>query len=204
MRKIQFTNEETYHVYNRGVDKRDTFITENDYYRFLESIRLFKNERGNTNNFLSRKKTFIDTSLKPYVEILAFCLMPNHFHLLLKQTSENGISKFMQKLGTGYTMFFNNKYERNGSLFEAPFKAKHVLNEEYFKHLSKYIHLNPLSLINLSSKKEEYVYLENYKWSSLYNYANNIQSFISLEILNLFKNPGDYLDYMYEAKPHQV
>ncbi len=183
MRKITFTNNEVYHVYNRGVDKRNTFLIEKDHLRFMKSVDQFKNDKNNM-----------------FVEILAYCLMPNHFHLLIKQKSENGISIFMHKLGTGYTKYFNKKYNRSGSLFESTFKAKHVKNEEYYKHVSKYIHLNPSSLIKQLPANEHKLFLINYRWSSLYDYIINSSSLISLEILKLFKNSNDYLNFLFEAK----
>ncbi|MDE2144812.1 MAG: transposase [Patescibacteria group bacterium] len=100
--------------------------------------------------------------------------MPNHFHLLLEQKEENGIIKFMQKLGTGYTNYFNKKYERVGGLFQGRFKATHVNNNTHFLHLPFYIHTNPLDLIYRSSTsidwKDKMDFLENYRWSSYPDY----------------------------------
>ena len=104
-------------------------------------------------------KIKINHKRKLLVEILVFTLMPNHFHLLLKQKQENGISKFMHKLGVGYSMYFNQKYERTGSLFQGTYKAIPVNNDSYFIHLPYYIHLNPLDLIEPKWKNGE---IKNY------------------------------------------
>ncbi|MDA3792322.1 MAG: transposase, partial [Elusimicrobia bacterium] len=115
-----------------------------------------------------------------YVEIVAFALMPNHYHIILKQIADNGISKYMHKLGTGYTMYFNKKNKRSGSLFEGRFKAKAITNDEYLVHLSRYIHLNPVSLkepdwkdCGINDKNKIKKYLEKYRWSSYCNYINS-------------------------------
>lgn len=113
----------------------------------------------------------------PIVEIVAYCLMPNHFHLLVRELEEGGISKFMQKLTTGYTMYFNKKYERNGSLFQGRFKATHVADDRYLRYLISYIHLNPVKLIEpkwketgIADKSVAEKYLETYAQSSYLDY----------------------------------
>lgn len=148
MRKIPFANEEIYHVYNRGTDKRTIFEDPYDFQRFLQSLQEFNtlDPIGNIYaNSFNKKDTLLRDSVSKserLVEIVAYCLNPNHFHLLLRQTSDNGISKFMHRLGLGYTMYFNSKYERSGSLFQGKFKAIHVDTNEYLLHLSTYVNLN--------------------------------------------------------------
>jgi REP element-mobilizing transposase RayT len=148
MRKIPFANEEIYHVYNRGTDKRTIFEDPYDFQRFLQSLEEF-----NTLDPIGSiyEHSFVKThelghsmskSEDGLVEIIAYCLNPNHFHLLLRQVSENGISKFMQRVGNGYTKYFNHKNERSGSLFQGTFKAIHVDSNEYLLHLSVYVNLN--------------------------------------------------------------
>jgi putative transposase len=105
---------------------------------------------------------------KRLVDILVFTLMPNHYHLMLRQKAENGITKFMQKLGTGYTMYFNKKNKRSGSLFQGRFKAVHLTNNEHLIYLPHYIHTNPLSLNYGGSTS--IVFLEKYRWSSFLDY----------------------------------
>ena len=146
MRKETLTPGEYYHVYNRGVDKRDVFITLSDLERFKESMLQFnklepegriKKSRG-----LSSFEITIDA--QPLVAVVAFCLNPNHFHMILKQLENNGISKFMQKLVGGYTYYFNKKYERSGSLFEGTFKSKLISNENYLRKIFPYVNQNYL------------------------------------------------------------
>ena len=146
MRKTSFALGEWYHCYNRGVDKRTVFQDKQDHYRFLEQLYL-----GNSSSALHRsnirREKFTDI-LKlpqndPLVAIGAFCLMPNHYHLLLKETREGGITKFMQKLGTAYTMYFNEKNSRIGNLFVKPFRSQYVGTDRYFQYLINYIHCNP-------------------------------------------------------------
>ena len=155
MRKVAFANDEYYHVYNRGVDKREVFLDNEDFVRFLTCLREFNRidpigslyEKSFKDKHLA---TYLGTKSPigdlvpaiPVVEIIAYCLNPNHFHLILKQLQENGISKFMLKLSTGYTTYFNKKYKRNGSLFQGPFKAIHIDSNEYLLYLSAYVNRN--------------------------------------------------------------
>jgi REP element-mobilizing transposase RayT len=128
-----------YHVYNRGVNKQDIFREPEDYFYFLS---LFK-------RYLSEEE-FKDSSGRPYikfddsVELIAFCLMPNHFHLLCYLKEPTGLVKLLQGALTAYSMYFNKKYRRSGGLFEGPFLASRITNDGYLWHVSRYIHLNPL------------------------------------------------------------
>ena len=184
MRKPQFTENQTYHIYNRGVEKRDVFLDDGDYLRFIHDLFEFNDESLVFNvayYFNSKSKEIKARHLekersprKLLVEIPVFTLMPNHFHLLVKQKRKNGIVKFMQKLGTGYTNYFNKKYERVGSLFQGRFKAILINKEAHFIHLPFYIHTNPLNLIYGSSTpidwRKQTKFLENYRWSSYLDY----------------------------------
>ncbi len=181
-------SDQIYHVYNRGVDKRKTFLDDTDYFRFLESLIRF-----NTNE------------PEPLVSILGYCLMPNHFHLLLEVITEDGMTKFMHKLGTGYTKYFNIKRKRTGALFETSYKKKRIKNDAYLQQISKYIHLNPLSLTDIkknSQKKlpEKYQkFLIEYPWSSLKQYLqpnDNSASHLNLKLLNMFENVDDYKNFV--------
>ncbi|HDQ22785.1 MAG TPA: hypothetical protein ENN28_02300 [Candidatus Uhrbacteria bacterium] len=110
MRKVKFENGKFYHIYNRGVDKREVFEDEGDYERFLKYIKEILSSEAKP---FSRR-----LSLEGAVELICYCLNPNHYHLILRQLKENGISNFMHLLATSYTMFFNTKYQRSGSLFQ--------------------------------------------------------------------------------------
>ncbi len=146
-RNLRFSLGEYYHVYNRGVEKRIIFDNEFDYQRFLLLLVLVNDEKSVEIQQLVRDYTIpelIGQKRKPLVSIVSFCLMPNHYHLILRETSEAGISKFMHKLGTGYTLYFNVKNDRSGSLFQGTYKAKHIEDDRYLRYLFEYIHLNPI------------------------------------------------------------
>jgi putative transposase len=153
MKKPQLENNEIYHILNRGVEQRNIFLDDKDYLRFIHDLYEF-NDEAPAENIYYKSISLESYEVKPrkirerksIVEILAFCLMPNHYHLLLKQKKDNGISKFMQKLGTGYTMSFNKKYKRKGTLFQNTYKAILIDKQNHFYNLPYYIHLNPLDL----------------------------------------------------------
>lgn len=147
-RKTPFVNEEFYHVYNRGVDRRTIFEESSDSDRFLKDMVAFNTEDPIGSLYLSdRSKLFSGPTAKkdeakPLVNIVAYCLNPNHFHLLLEQVSDGGVSEFMKRLSGGYAWYFNNKNERKGSLFEGKFKAILIQSNEYLLHASVYVNLN--------------------------------------------------------------
>jgi REP element-mobilizing transposase RayT len=146
IRKVPFVEGEYYHVFNRGVDRRNIFESKGDLYYFFNRLVDLnykdKNTAVNLLRFRSSGEAKIDDTRDDLVSIVAYCLMPNHFHLVLKQESEGGISKFMQKLGTSYTMYFNQKYKRSGSLFQGKFKANMIDGEFGLPVLSVYVNLN--------------------------------------------------------------
>lgn len=146
-RNLKFAVGEYYHIYNRGVEKRIIFNNKFDYQRFLLLLSLANDEKSIEVQQLIRDYTIpelLAKKRKPIVSILSFCLMPNHYHLALKEISENGISKFMHKIGTGYSLYFNLQNERSGRLFQGTYKAKHIENDRYLKYVFEYIHLNPI------------------------------------------------------------
>ena len=148
-RKTPFAIDEWYHCYSRGIDKRIAYEDVHDYRRFLEQLYLANNKTPlrrddiGTQNFEKILQVQRNGML---VSIGAFCLMPNHFHLVLKEIAENGITTFMQKLGTAYTMYFNVRYARTGNLFVKPFRSRHIENDRYLQHLINYVHCNPAEL----------------------------------------------------------
>lgn len=172
MKKVELVNNEIYHIYNRGTDKRNIFMDQSDYYRFLRCLTDF-NDLNPTLDW-RREKDFSDTEVEPpkikVVDIVAYCLMPNHYHLLLRQISDGGVVKFMRKLGTGYTMYFNLKNERSGVLFQGRYKAKHVDDNTYLQLLINYIHANPLDL--KPENHDPIATLDSYKWSSWHEYTD--------------------------------
>jgi|SRR3989344_6048064 len=144
-RKISFAIGEYYHIYNRGVDKRIVFADTHDIRRFFKSMIEFNtvNPVGSLyeNSFLQLWGETPKLNEK-LVNIIAYCLNPNHFHLILEQLVDGGISEFMKRLGGGYTGYFNQKHDRNGSLFQGVFKDMHIDSNEYLLHVSAYVNLN--------------------------------------------------------------
>ena len=170
-----------YHVYNRGVDGRKIFQEPEDYLRFIHDLYEFNDENPALPYKWVKKKREefgLQPERRPIVNILCFCLMPNHYHLLIQPCQEDGVTKFMRKLGTGYTMYFNTKYQRSGALFQGKFKHILIKSERYFLHLTRYIHLNPLDLFQsdwrekgIRNLNKTRVFLEKYRWSSFLDYT---------------------------------
>lgn len=144
MRKVPFVNSEFYHVYNRGVDKRDIFSNQYDLDRFFQSMDEFNviEPIGSIYQNSFQKQNRLSGSTTKLVHVVAYCLNHNHYHLLLEQVCDRGIEKFMHKLSTGYTRYFNDRNKRNGALFQGRFKAIHIDSNEYLLHVSAYINLN--------------------------------------------------------------
>ena len=174
-RGIKFSPGEFYHLYNRGTERRTVFLSPKEYERFVLLLYI----ANNASQFHLPTKVSTQQSLfatpreKTLVDIAAYCLMPNHFHLLIREKEKGGISRFMQKLMTGYTMYFNAKQERSGVLFQGKFKATHAVGNRYLKYLIAYIHLNPVKLIEpkwketgITHKKRAEHYLIKYRYSS--------------------------------------
>ncbi len=183
-RKDSFITGEYYHLYNRGIDKRVIFKLPRDYERFMMLLYLANsNESFKLDNILNKQhKTFEEILVLdkggPLVSIGAWCLMTNHFHLMVRQEVDGGITKFMKKLGIGYSMFFNIKYQRTGALFGGLFKSKCIKEDDnYMRHLFGYIHLNALDIkfsdwekkITRSSDDMK-KFLESYRYSSYVDY----------------------------------
>ena len=201
-RNVVLATEEIYHIFNRGVERRPIFtdkweyrraLDTMSYYRFLEPpIRYSKYIILEEKWRVQLLKALLTSRLQ--VDILAFCLMPNHFHLLLKQTANAGISRFVSKSCDSYSKYFNIKHDRVGPLFQGPFKAVRVESEEQLIHLSRYIHLNPISSFLI--KKTE---LNSYPWSSLPEYLAPQKNTLSNPkfIGELFKSPSKYRDFVH-------
>lgn len=206
LRKDPFITGEYYHIYNRGIDKRIIFKSKRDYERFIMLLYIANsNNSFRLDNILNKQKeTFTEILLldkgKPLVSIGAWCLMTNHFHLLVRQDIDGGITKFMKKLGTGYSMFFNIKYQRNGALFGGLFKSKLIgVDDNYMRHLLGYIHINPLEI--RFPKWEDQInrptiemrkFLESYQYSSYLDYIGEDR--MEKRILNTENFPEYFLD----------
>jgi putative transposase len=157
-RSLTFTNNEYYHVFNRGSDKRIIFTQSRDFHRFMQTFKYYQYV-SNKVRFSLFTKSKLKTGLgeKLYVEVICYSLMPNHFHFILRQVEEGGISKFLSQLSNSYTKYFNTKTSRTGPLLQGVFKAVRIETDEQLLHVSRYIHLNPV-VSNLVQIPEEYPY----------------------------------------------
>ena len=198
-RRLEISIGEYYHLYNRGTDKRVIFMDSHDYKRFTALLYACNStEPVNIANHFQKGRSFLDLfeieREDQLVDIVAYCLMPNHFHLLVREKVSGGTEKFMRKLLTGYSMYFNSKNKRTGTLFESRFKAKHAETDEYLRYLFAYIHLNPVKLIDpewkengIQDRATAYDYLVNYMYSSYPDWKGNTR--MESKILNMEASP---------------
>ena len=219
MARIKLEQGKIYHIFNRGVEKRHIFLSDGDRWRFLQGLYLFNNETGSLNllyrleqqkgkmhfgilrEYMKREKI----ERKPLVRIMADCLKPNHFHLLVEEIQKNGISRFMQKLGVGYTKFFNKKYERVGPLFQGVFKAVEIKKDEQLHYIIAYINaINPgqelePELKAVAKNPEEVLrFIEHYPWSTHLEYLGKRDSIITDKGIagRLFPTPRSYKGFV--------
>ena len=216
MVRPQIVKNEIYHVLNRGVDKRNIFLDEEDYLRFIHDLFEFNDIAPALNlayhiGLHNPKEVGLPKiERRPrelLVEILIFCLMKNHFHLLVRPKNDTALTAFMRKLGTGYTNYFNKKYERSGALFQGKYKVVHVNQETHFIHLPYYIHCNPLDYFEpswrerkIKDHKRALEYLENYRWSSFPDYLGkkNFPSVTQRDFISKFYHgPKEYKKAMF-------
>jgi len=191
-REEQFVNGEIYHIVYRGIDNNLIFRDVNDHYRGIFSIYEFnstrsitirerRKARGKIKKLLKEKtdrgRAPVTDARDKLVEIFSFVFMPNHLHLLVKQIKDEGLTKFMSKIGTGYGGYLNRKYKRKGYVFQDRFSAVWIENEDQLKNVFVYIHTNPIALIEpnwkekgIKNPKRVIKFLENYKWSSYQDY----------------------------------
>lgn len=210
IRETPFAPGEIYHLYNRGVDKRDIYLDEYDRQRFLSLLYLCNTKTSvHLQNFFHTKTEgdiFREDLDEPLVAVGAYCLMDNHFHLLVKELVENGISTYMKKVGTAYAMYFNSKNKRSGALFQGRFKSIHAGDDRYLKYLYSYIHLNPAKLVDkgwsehkITNPKETEKYINEYVYSSFSEYAFPERMRPQKNILNMEEFP-DYFENVNEFK----
>ena len=180
LRKTPLANNEIYHIVIRGVEGINIFRDLSDYKRLTLSLYEFNDDKS-VEIWLKIRNVGRPSSHKreELVEILAFCLMPNHIHLLLRQIKDGGITKFMKKLGTGYANYFNKRYKRFGYLFQGRFKSIHIKNDNQLKTVFVYIHTNPAILVDknwkegvIKNSNKIISFIEHYKWSSYLFYLN--------------------------------
>ena len=208
-RLTPLVNDQIYHVFNRGIDHRPTFTDRSeltrgiiviDFYRFVKPpIRLSKFLKL-SNEERERVIKEIKSRDDKLIDILAFCLMPNHFHFVVRQLHTNGISKFLANFQNSYTRYFNVKARRNGPLFLDQFKAVRIETDEHLLRVSRYVHLNPLT----SYVVKQFEDLIKYPWSSFSEYINGKASICEINtILSFFKNPKDYKDFVKDNVNYQ-
>lgn len=186
-----------YHIVNRGVDGRNIFLDDHDRLRFMHDLFEFNDEHPALNlHYFFGKSIDIERQYergrRVLLDILAFAVMPNHYHMLVQPKSDGAIPLFMKKLNMGYAKYFNEKYKRKGTLFQGRYKAVLVEDEAHFIHLPYYIHLNPLDM-NFPEWRERVLrnphkalkFLEEYRWSSHLDYLGkrNFPSVIAKQFL---------------------
>ncbi len=198
----QFTENSYYHIFNRGVEKRRIFQDREDYNTFIYYLRIYLSDPKELNLDKEILRLNLENhNLSNEVDLYAFCLMPNHFHLLLSQKNKDSISKLMKQISNAYTQYFNKRNQRVGPLFQGKFKASKVSTDEYILHLSRYIHLNPIG---------RGASLSEFEWSSYMDYlGKEKRNWVKTDfILNYFKENSpdtDYRKFVEEDKnPNQI
>lgn len=193
VRKHSFVQGEYYHIYNRGVDKRDIILDNYDLQRLQQSFFEFNTIepiRSIYENSFKKEKAELGSKASKLVDVIAYCINPNHFHLILTPLVENGIEKFMQRIG-GYTKYFNIKYKRSGRLFQDKFKSKHISNNKYLLHVSAYVNMNNRDSLG--------VIASNLNASSFEEYLNIPITCNPKIILGQFNNTNDYEKFAYSS-----
>jgi putative transposase len=206
MREIRIAPGEYYHIYNRGVNKENIFHDQGDWRRFLFLILCFQSPEtflhvGRVaNTFGKHSVSALDAEVlskiikKRFVELAAFCLMSNHFHLIIKETEEGGIARYMQRILNSYTKYHNTKFGKSGHLFQGPYQAVHIADDRQLLHLSAYVHKNPSDW-------------KNYGWSSYGDYikGNKWGGLLKHEvILEQFKNPDQYKKFVLDSTAKEL
>lgn len=210
IRAVPLVKNETYHIFNRGLNSIPIFSQKRDYQRFIRSFLLYQNHQPpikfsqfKTLSIKDKNRLWDKLRKKQnwQVEIIAYCLMPNHFHFLLKQLKEKGITNFIHYLSNSYSHYFNIKYKRKGGLFEGRFKAIRVETNEQLLHLSRYIHLNPYS----SFVVKELESVLRYPYSSLQEYLQKNQTSVCQKaiVLDQFSNPRKYEQFVVDQADYQ-
>lgn len=207
-RIVPFIANEVYHVFNRSIARLPIFIERTDYERVLDLVNYYRFNRPPL-RFSHYKRLSIEQKAEfeksfminenSMLKILAYCIMPNHFHFLLQPKKDNAVSDFMRNLQNSYSKYFNTKRERTGSLFQFMFKAVRMETDQQLLHVSRYIHLNPVT-----SYLREIKDLEAYEWSSFKDYVFNNSSFVNREmVLANFKSKQEYKKFVFDQAEYQ-
>jgi len=209
-RGIILATENIYHVLNRGIASQPVFLDKRDYKRALEAMLFYQNIRPplKYSMFLLQSRERREVILKNlrqrrnfWVEILAFCFMPNHFHILVRQSTNSGTSRFLSNFTNSYTRYFNTRHKRKGPLFQGKFKAVRIETDEQLLHVSRYIHLNPYSSYLVGNFDQ----LIDYPFSSLSEYLkeNETDRCQEEQVLVGFKSREDYRRFMFDRADYQ-
>ena len=208
-RIVPLVTEEYYHIFNRGINKQPVFLDAKDYKRAIEAMRFYAlNPTIKLAKFFSfsniEKQELLEKFEKEnddLVKLICYCLMPNHFHFLLKQTKDFGISKFMSNFQNSYTRYFNTKYGKFGPIFQGQFKAVRVEDDNQLLHLSRYIHLNPYSSLVVKNLDK----LVDYLWSSLPQYLSKVDNEVCDKeiILSSFQSKDKYRMFVFDNANYQ-
>lgn len=209
---MQIETDQIYHIYNRGVDKRNIFADGKDFVRFIRSMRDFNSIKPIGSLYEKKVKEYkmrgkdianplwvsdipSDSPDKPSVEFISYCLLNNHYHFLLKQLADGGISEFMRRLGIGYTNYFNKKCNRSGSLFEGKYKIIKVNNYSHFLKLAVYV--------NCNSEVHKISLAKNWPWSSFLDYIGKRKGTLCDReiIINEFKNSVEFENFCLQVLP---
>ena len=198
-----------YHVLNRGNASVPIFRDKRDYQRFMDTFLYYQHKDVPIRfsqllnlNKVERETLLSNVKKKPkQIAIIVFCLMPNHFHFLLKQLEAEGIYNFIRQFINSYSHYFNLRHKRKGSLFEGRFRAVRVETEEQLLHLSRYIHLNPYSSLLVRDLKQ----LSTYPYSSSMEFLDTIDEGICQkdDILSYFPEKGDYREFVFDRADYQ-
>lgn len=204
---------ETYHIYNRGAHKGELFKTPEDYRRFALLMYLANSDQHFVMRDLFAKyygqpmeAVFDEPVEQNLVDVLAYTLMPNHVHLVLRQKSGDGITKYLKKLFVAYSMYFNLKHEHSGTLLQGRFKSKHIDTEEYFRYIFAYVHLNPLDVAQpgwkeagVKSPKALRKFMDSYPYSSYFDYwvgSRPDRKILTTELPDFLKTQNDFEDLL--------
>ena len=203
MRLIRITPGEYYHIFNRAVNKQVIFHDTSDYFRFLfltlyfQSPIIFQQLGRKVKEFVqSRALDSVEEDeiiKKRRVELVAFCIMPNHFHLIVKELDEGGIAAYMQRVLTSYSKYYNTKYQKSGHVFQGPYRAVHIADDRQLLHLSAYIHRNPREISKWFKKEDQYIWTSYQAFIDENRWGNLIMPDI---VIGQFKDKAEYENFV--------
>lgn len=207
-RRTVLAEGEVYHTFCRGIFKWPTFKLQDDYRRASDLIDFYRYEKpilrySHVRRLSAEEKKRFDDNLRKSsceVDIIAFCMMPNHVHFLLKQLTKKGVSAFMSNFQNSYAHYFNTRHDMRGPVFEGMFKAVRVESDEQLLHVSRYIHLNPVSAYIIEKDQ-----IENYPWSSYLDYVGKAKTgFLSKELVtDFFRDEREYQKFVNDQADYQ-